>query len=280
MGIENQRQSGDREMLATRLLADASERFDLDEVAENEELYRVLGEIQEIAQGETLPHTHIEIEGAEAIGFEHLEDFLSHSFSDALLSKALISRITIRPDIVHVHVAGKNLYLTEKEYTEWVAENPAVRHFKVRAENFTTFNTTGWLSENFDIKDAIPLPIIVYGFQDDTGETMEYLKEYSRERRESLYKLGTVAHEIAHHLFSYVLSPTQKEEFKNLADHAEPLTAYAKKYQEKAVYVEEQFCEAVRLLTTHASSLEQTAPKLYAWFKEHFPEITEYTEET
>lgn len=275
MGFETEKLSTDRDVLAKQLLAEAEERFDMDEVQANEEIYRLLSDIQDFAEKSEVPkitgEVTVENEFDEP-AFDTLAEKLDSTFSKELLERCLISRITIRTDIVHLAV-GKGLYLTREEYESWQQENPRIDEFKVRAENFTTFQTSGWLCDNFDISEPIPLPIVVYGFNEGEGNNVTHLDSVEPDTREELYKFGTVTHEIGHHVFQFVLTPEQKDEFTTLANNAVPLTEYAKLYRDKNVYGEEQFCEVVRLMTTNPTYLKESAPELYEWFVSVLPDI-------
>jgi hypothetical protein len=275
MSFETEKLSTDRDVLAKQLLADAEERFDMDEVQANEEIYRLLSDIQDFAEKDEVPKITGEViveNEFDEPAFDNLTEKLDSAFSKELLERCLISRITIRTDIVHLAI-GKGLYLTRDEYESWQQENPRIDEFKVRAENFTTFQTSGWLRENFGINEPIPLPIVVYGFKEGEGNNVAHLDSAEPDTREQLYKFGTVTHEIGHHVFQFVLTPELKDEFKELATDAIPLTEYAKLYRDKSVYSEEQFCEAVRLMTTNPTYLKESAPELFKWFVDVLPDI-------
>ena len=274
MNYENEKLLSDRDVLAQELLAEATERFDMDEVLANEEIYRLLFEIQNMTEDnetvESANETVIENDSGEK-DFTNLTEKLHSAFSKEFLQKCLISRITIHPDVVHLAI-GNGLYLTRDEYEAWKQDNPKINEFKVRAENFTTFQTTGWLRDNFDIEKPIPLPIVIYGFNEGE-EDVAHLESIDRHKRLQLYKFGTVTHEIGHHAFQFVLTDEEKKEFATLAKETVPLTEYTKLYQNKEVYNEEQFCEAVRLMTTNPTYLNKLAPKLYTWLENTIPDI-------
>jgi len=269
MSFETEKLSNDRDVLAKQLLREAEERFDIEEVQTNEEVYRLLSEIQDITENgnETESGGELVVENdSNDPTFVNLAEQLNFSFSKDFIEKCLISRITIRPDIVHLTI-GEGLYLTRDEYEAWYQENPQIDEFKVRAENFTTFQTSDWLRDNFDIDESIPLPIVIYGFNQGEEEGVAHLASIAPSARERLYKFGTVTHEIGHHVFQFVLTEEQKEDFSLLTSGVVPLTEYAKSYRDKAVYEEEQFCEAVRLMTTNPDYLRELAPKMYDWFQ-------------
>ena len=282
MSFETEKFSNDRDILVKQLLAEARKRFDIEEVQTNDEINRLLSEIQEIVDNgdtaKTIEEFTIENDFNDPI-FANLATQLNSLFSKEFLQKCLISRITIRPDIIHLAI-GKGIYLTLDEYQAWRQENPKIDEFKVRAENFTTFQTSGWLRENFDIDHPIPLPIVIYGFNKGEDENVDYLASFHPNARDGLYKLGTVTHEIGHHIFQFILTLEQREEFTSLATGAVPFTKYAKLYRNKEVYSEEQFCEAVRLMTTNSAYLKESVPQLYSWFANVLPEIHPVTPTT
>lgn len=256
------------------LIKHATERFDIEEVQGNEEIYRLLLEIQDISDNsEEIKSPEAKIENDfDDLTFNDLEENLKATFSAEFLQKCLISRITIRPDIIHLAI-GKGLYLTRDEYKTWQQENAKIDKFKVRAENFTTFQTSGWLRDHFEIEQPIPLPIVIYGFNESEHENIAHLDSINLNLRERLYKFGTVTHEIGHHAFQFVLTSEQKNAFILLIAESEPLTEYAESYIGKDVYSEEQFCEAVRLITTDPEHLKKSVPELFRWFENSLPGI-------
>lgn len=129
------------------------------------------------------------------------------------------------------------------------------------------------MRDNFDINEPIPLPIVIYGFNAGEGNNVAHLDSVEPAMQDELCKFGTVTHEIGHHVFQFVLTLEQKDEFTALANDAVPLTEYAKLYRDKKVYSEEQFCEAVRLMTTNPTYLKESASELYQWFVSVLPDI-------
>ena len=99
---------------------------------------------------------------------------------------------------------------------------------------------------------------------------IDYLKELPREERRKQYILGSIAHEIAHHWYAYVIQgiPEYDEEWKNIIDKHGNLTGYAQMYEDrnKEKDYDENFAEAVRLITTCPKYLEKNGKKEIADF--------------
>lgn len=276
MSIENSKIPADRDLILQQLLDEAETLFDINELQTNEEIYRLLYELEYRAKTNesiSLESNGLEIENdLHDPAFTDLASELYSSISPELLQQCSISRITIRPDIIHLAI-GKGLYLTRKEYDVWRNNNPLVETYKVRAENFTTLQTTGWLQDQFQISDTPPLPIVIYGFENDEHSGVRHLQGVSSHIQGKMYKFGTVTHEIGHHIFQFVLTKEQKRAVAELATIVDPITEYAQSYHNQQMYPEEQFCEAVRLATTRPKYLKDTAPEMYRWFEKVLPGI-------
>jgi hypothetical protein len=243
---------------------------------------RVIAEIQAIRSQEERPD--IESSGPTYEGIDkddelkHFPEHLKQAFTEDLLNSAFISRIVYRPDQVNVFFNGDDDYFLPVEvYRKWAKQNPEIRNQKVRAENFSNWVKTGFT------QGIMPLPIHLFSFEGENTDDFPYLEELPQDKRMEAHKFGTVAHEIAHHLYNYFLKPEEQEEWVMLAGRAEPLTAYCEKYKtgahsSDAGYAEEQFSEAVRLFTTVPKYLEEKNSEIYAWVHEKFPEIAPYTD--
>lgn len=268
---------GYRSNLAQRLLVEAEERFGEDVIGfnSNSELVRTYEEA--LAYRDSEERINYDFSVPEYEGFDtdpelqSLPEDLKKIFGEDLLGACVISRFVNRSDLVNLLIGDKDIYITVEQYEQWMEDSPAVRDFKVRAENFTSWtpNFTG---------GVMPLPIAVYSFSGEDLDKFDYLDDVPESERMRLYKLGTVAHEVAHHILDYLLTSEEREELMQLCVNLEPLTPYAKKYKEQdhislAGYANEQFCEAIRLFSTTPDYLKTKSPALDKWIRNTLPEV-------
>jgi hypothetical protein len=87
------------------------------------------------------------------------------------------------------------------------------------------------------------------------------------------HKLGTIAHEIAHHVYDYLMDADMRAEWRELVDGMQPITDYAKSYAEKKQKYDEFFTEAVRLKTTVPDYLKTNFPEINKFLTDNFPSI-------
>ena len=144
---------------------------------------------------------------------------------------------------------------------------PEVKEKRYRAEAFSSWN----LDENFSQK-FVPTPIYLYSYDENLNE-IEYLKDILPKEKMKLYKLGSVAHEVAHHVYDYIINPEQKKEWEQIINKINPITNYAKSYFNTKLKYEESFAEAVRLKTTVPNYLKINFPIVYQFFINNIPDI-------
>ncbi len=219
---------------------------------------------------------HQKINGIKMEGFEKDKEFsgidslLKKTFSNGLLDKALISRISYYPEIVNISLNKGNYFLPQDKYFEWKKQYSDLPKHKVRAVNRG--------SSNRPIYNLFhSTPIEIYSFVDENLDNFAYLKDIPADKKMRLYKLGTIMHEVGHNLYVNLLNDKQKEEWKKIIDLTGSLTYYSQKYASgihgNKVNYEEEFAEAIRLITTVNDYLKQNFPKVFHFIMNNFPEI-------
>ncbi len=214
------------------------------------------------------------INGIELEGFEKDKDFsgihkfLEKAFPDGLLNKALISKITYLPDIVDVSILGKIYFLPLDKYFKWKKKFRDLSLYKTRAVNRGSSNRIGLFHS---------APIEIYSFTDENLRNFEYLEDVDENRKMCVYKLGTIAHEVGHNFYTNLLNNRKKNKWKEIINSIGNLTYYSRKYSEgihgNSVNYEEEFAEAIRLMTTCQKYLKKKFPEAYNFLSENFPEL-------
>lgn len=142
-------------------------------------------------------------------------------------------------------------------YTEWEKQMPEVKNRKFRAESFVLWNTDLNFSKKF-----ISTPIYFYSFHGEEPEKLDYLGHISAEKKMRQYKLGTIAHEVAHHIYDYLMDADKRKEWKALVDQTSVITEYANSYAEHKLKYDEFFTEAIRLKATAGDYLKMNFPDI------------------
>ncbi len=197
-----------------------------------------------------------------------IKDFMYRAFGEEILAKCLISKIKYTPDKVNVRIRGAEYMLPVDVYATWKKDMPEVESYRFRAESFVLWNTDPVFSKKF-----IPTPIHLYSFSGIDPEKFEYLIQVHSDKKIRLYKLGTLAHEIAHHVYSYGVDSKKQKEWKELVDLSESLTDYAAEYATTEVKYDEFFAESVRLKTTVPDYLKSKFPAIDNFLTTNFPNI-------
>jgi len=207
-------------------------------------------------------------------GFEtdpHIPDakeFVYRVFGGELLQQCLISKVKYAPDIVNVNINRIDYMLPVDVYKQWEAVMPEVKNRKFRAEAFVKWNTDPNFSKKF-----IATPINFYSFHGEQPERLDYLADLPAEQKMRYYKLGTIAHEVAHHVYDYLMNTEQRTVWRELVDRTQPITDYAKSYSQDNIKYDEFFTEAVRLKTTAPDYLKTNFPEIDQFLTDNFPSI-------
>ena len=182
-------------------------------------------------------------------GFENdtdipdVKEFIYRIFGTELLQKCLISKVKYVSEKVNVRIKGTDYILPVDVYAEWKRQMPEVESRRFRAESFTSLNTDPNFSKKF-----ISTPIRFYSFYGVETESLDYLEHVPARERMRQYKLGTVAHEVAHHVYAYLMDADKRKEFKNLVGRSSAITEYANFYAGHELKYEEFFTEAIRFV--------------------------------
>lgn len=212
--------------------------------------------------------------GIDFNGFEDdpdisdVEDYVNTSFDSGLLEKLLISKIEYSPDEVYVKINRLVYALPIDVYAQWIRIMPEVKKMKFRADNASTWNTDLNFSKKF-----IPTPIRIYSFFDEQVKELSYLKDIPEKEKMRMYKLGTISHEIGHHIYSYLMSTDMRKEWNELVDSVGDITEYATLYSEDKLKYEEFFTEAIRLKTTVPEYFKRNFPGIEQFFINNFSNI-------
>lgn len=207
-------------------------------------------------------------------GFENDPDipnvrkFVYRVFGAELLRKCLISKVKYVPERVNVLIKGIDYMLPVDVYKEWETVMPEVKNRRFRAESFVSWNTNLNFSKKF-----IPTPIHFYSFHGEQPERLDYLVNVPAEQKMRQYKIGTITHEVAHHIYGYLMDADKRTQWRELVDGTQAITAYAKSYTEHKLKYEEFFAEAVRLKTTASDYLKTNFPEIDRFLADNFPDI-------
>lgn len=207
-------------------------------------------------------------------GFENdpdipdVKEFVYRVFGAELLQKCLISKVKYAPHRVNVQISGTDYMLPVDVYVEWGKVMPEVKNRKFRAESFVLWNTDPNFSKKF-----IPTPIHFFSFYGEQPEQLDYLAHVPAEQKMRQYKLGTITHEVAHHVYEYLMDVDKRTQWRELVDRTQAITDYAKSYTEHKLKYDEFFTEAVRLKTTTPDYLKTNFPESDQFLTDNFPDI-------
>jgi len=213
----------------------------------------------------------------EYIGFEEdedLDDFpqlIKRMFSERILKAARISKITNRTEVVDLMLDQTNQYfLPLAEYEKMKKMFPQVIDIRTRAENLASLNPD----------HKISTPIFVYSFIDESTDKFNYLRDVPDDIKMKAYKIGTINHEIAHHIYLHVLTDGQKQKWQRVLEVIGSLTSYSQKYingtHDQGMRFDEEFSEAVRLRTTTPNYLRNEFEDVWNFFEEELPDIQSF----
>ncbi|MFC1617664.1 hypothetical protein ACFL2B_00110 [Patescibacteria group bacterium] len=196
------------------------------------------------------------------------KEFVYRVFGAELLQKCLVSKVKYVPDRVNVNINGTDYLLPVDVYQKWEDDMPEVKNRKFRAESFVLWNTDPDFSKKF-----IPTPIHFYSFYGEQPEQLDYLAQVPAEQGMRQYKLGTIAHEIAHHVYDYLMDADRRTQWRELVDRVKAITTYAQSYDDHKLKYDEFFTEAVRLKTTTPDYLNTNFPEIDQFLSDNFPSI-------
>lgn len=196
------------------------------------------------------------------------KEFVYRVFGADLLQKCLVSKVKYASDRVNVQINDTDYMLPVDVYQQCKTSMPEVENRKFRAESFVLWNTDPNFSKKF-----IPTPIHFYSFYGEQPEQLDYLAHVPAEQKMRQYKLGTITHEVGHHVYDYLMDTDKRAQWRELVDRTQAITAYAKSYAEHKLKYDEFFTEAVRLKTTASDYLKMNFPEIDQFLTGNFPDI-------
>lgn len=218
---------------------------------------------------------------SQDVSAERIKLFIENNFSKELLLNSLTSRVVIRTDI-NVIEAKERIYIENevlREYlkTQTEGEQDYTKSCVRRAESYASWR------ENDD-KDRegtfygkyFSSPVVLFNqdYLPDLNE-FDYLEEFENAEKKEQYVLGSVAHEIGHQAFAFILNESLLlEEWKGMIGQNGNITQYAADYEAKYGKKEydENFAEAVRLFKTSPNFLKSRHEKVYDFVERFFRE--------
>lgn len=189
-------------------------------------------------------------------------------FGKEILNQSLISEVIYQPDTYFCVVGNKEYFIPEQMYQLKAAQ---LKPHKFRAMNSSDFII------HHSAKSYYRTPIRIFAFDQSEGLDQKYLQHIKNPaERKRLYKIGTINHEIGHHIVDIIVK--QKEENwhdwqRIVFENPEPITLYSQKYCQQNVFYSEEFAEAIRLYTTSPQYLQDKYPKSFNYVQTKFPEI-------
>jgi len=212
----------------------------------------------------------------EFSGFERdveTKDFpgiLKKAFGEELLQKALISKISYNPNLVNVRFNDDEYLLAKDKFQKWKSVVPEAGEFTYVGESLPSWNT----DPDFG-KVVIPTPIRFYSFENENPDEYKYLDDLKPEDKMRAYKLSNFSHEIAHHIFAYLMTAKKRGEWKKLVDKNTFVTRYVEEtyVEDEELKHEESFTESVGLYIAVPGYLQRTHNGFYEFIQTNFPEI-------
>lgn len=198
------------------------------------------------------------------LDFVGLAQFLRENFGQSFAQKLAIKEINYQKDTVYFRLAQKHYYIPLENFLSLTKTFPSLVEYKLRAQAFSKWNSQLRLQQD---KTLLNTPINIFAFLPSDLAKAQYLEDVVEEDKMKLYKLGTVAHELAHHLYDYLFSEEDLLAWAKVVDAENFSTGYADSYDETNFSNDEKFSEAVRLYTTVPQYLASHFPEVFAFIK-------------
>jgi len=213
--------------------------------------------------------------------------FLVRHFDRDDLKMGLIDRIDLDGSTVilmlpkdnDLHIDADQYFVPSEEFSSmWDRWDRDTRD-KISQFVHRGHSQSHWYTEKYTEGKFIRMPILIsnqnYDVQNraivenkDLKEFgIDYLEELPIEQRREQYILGTLSHEIGHTWYTYIIerNPSVEVEWKKYIDKYGNLTGYAQMYEDRnpnhTKDYNENFAEAVRLMTTCPKYLEKNGKK-------------------
>lgn len=244
--------------------------------SEGDDLTKTYTLLEAILKAQSYGEAVAENEDKEIIfsGFENdpdipdAKEYINRVFSAELLQKCLISNVKYAADMINVNINHIDYILPIDVYMEWEKQMSEVKNRKFRAESFIEWNTDPEFSKKF-----IQTPINFYSFYGENPQQFDYLTDVPDAEKMRLYKMGTIIHEVAHHIYAYLMGADMRIKWRELVDSTSAITEYATSYDDHKLKYDEYFTEAVRLKTTSLDYFKTNFPEIDTFLTYYFPEI-------
>ncbi|MFA4930950.1 MAG: hypothetical protein WC570_03755 [Patescibacteria group bacterium] len=239
--------------------------------------------IQAAKSGKSKPETYQELmENPQPIiwkGFENDPDLaeapiqIEDAFGSELLKQCLISEVDYQPNIYFCVINGKEYFIPQEMYQLNAA--------RLKPNKYRAMNSSDFIIHH-SAKAYYRTPIRIFAFDNSEGLDQKYLTHIDDlTERKRLYKIGTIIHEIGHHMADIIVKQ-KKDNWKKwqeiVSQRPESMTSYSKKYQGDDIqgddiYFCEEFAEAIRLYTTSQKYLRENYRSVFDYIQSSFPQI-------
>ena len=213
------------------------------------------------------------------ISEKKIKDFINKRFNEDLLKIILIESFRIDLNTVEISLPKDNFlnleeghYFIPKEIFETSLSifNNEEKEFIISNVFRAGSNANYFMDGDMEGK-YLPTPIALYNQEYDLqnkglteGKNLKslglnYLSGITQEKIREMYILGSLAHEIGHHCFAYVIHINSLlEEWKEIIDKCGNITDYANKNEKEGIKdYDENFAEAIRIYTTCSDYLSK-----------------------
>lgn len=208
---------------------------------------------------------------------EQIHSFIDRFFSPSLLKKSLVNKILFQNN-VNVIKLDDMVYFLPNEMLNFVknsiGENKLATAMR-RAHNSTHYHRQTWWYYH--------TPIVLFNQQyawdatqlddqyiQDNG--LDYLLNIDTDQRFQTYYLWHIAHEVAHHIFNYIIYDDKNllKKRKKICDQEWFITKYvARSYNQNndMTFYDENFAESVRLYCSNPIFLQNKNSNIYQFIQ-------------
>ncbi len=212
--------------------------------------------------------------------YTNIKDVTTEVFGKDLLKKCAISEVSLLSDTVNVQLGQEEFFLKTEDYLKLkqmsreIAPDINIADYKYRA-----FSDQNWNDPKSGY-NFFPTPIRLLKIIDedlDDKNKFPYLNGFDEAEKTRLYKLGTLFHDIGHHIYFYLLDSQKEIQWQALINKSGHLTNYSSRYSsgiagDKVKY-DEEFSEAIRIYITNPKFLIDNYGDIYKFLETNFPDI-------
>ena len=237
---------------------------------------------------------------------KEIGEYIDSKFQGDILRKALVKNIEIRFGEVNYQAPKENLFGIEQGEYYFPKELFSGYFDKLSSERQAEISTNIYHAESFanwnritderyemvknalsDSGNVFPTPVVLFNLEFDKESRaikdgkleqagLDYLEQVEEIRRQKVYALGTIAHELAHNIFQHLIykKPNMKE-WEEIIGRTGGVTKYTERYKNDLLtYYDENFSESIRLFTTTIEFLEKEKyAEVIRFIEKYFPEI-------